>query len=261
MLFRREIAAFLQLTVMPGAVVLGVLRPGFGRVRSMLLIPGLSLPVNYIFAASALAAGVFRPALSAAYTAAVWLAAVWLWRRELVRFLSTPPEIGERAAKTFAELAEWFRRERGERTLLSLALAGSAAGVFFYLLWFGDAADHIFTCWDSALSWNVWAESWARGNFPANVSEYPQLLPMNWALAYQLIGGPVQFVPKFSISLFPLLTVLFFPEYGISRKKIEMVLTVPILSFYFANVDYLSHGGELDLLVAYWSAAVFFTLL
>ena len=92
MLFLREIAAFLQLTIMPGAVVLGVLRPGFGKVRSLLLIPGISLPVNYIFTASALAAGGFRPALVVAYTAAVWLAAIWLWRKELYHFLFTPPE-------------------------------------------------------------------------------------------------------------------------------------------------------------------------
>lgn len=262
MLFLREIIAFLQLTVIPALAVVGALRPRLGGRRTVLLLPFLSLPVNYLFVASAFAFGVFLPPVSALYSAVLWLAAVWFWRAELKQFLLAPPEIGEYAAAGFRHITGWFDSlDRGGRVLLAAALGGSALAVAFYLGWLWDGVDNIFSRWDSALSWNVWAESWAQGKFPAGVAEYPQLLPMNWALAYQLIGEPVQFVPKAAVSLFPLLTLLLFLGEGIARKNTAMLLGVPILGFYFANVGYLEHGGELDLLIAGYPAAIFVILL
>ena len=102
--------------------------------------------------------------------------------------------------------------------------------MIFFLNWVICAADNIFAYWDSALSWNSWAVNWFSGVIPHGTAEYPQAVPLNWALAYLIIGETIQFVPKLTISLFPLLTVLFFFEYGIRRKNPAMLMAVFIFS-------------------------------
>ena len=60
MLFIREIAAFLQLTLMPGLLLMAVVRPRLGKFRSFLLVPVLSLLLNYVFVSLTFALGLFN---------------------------------------------------------------------------------------------------------------------------------------------------------------------------------------------------------
>ena len=255
----KEVAAFLMLTILPGLAVAGILRASFGRFRSFLLLPGLSLPVNYLFASVMSAVGLFTPLASWIYTFCCLFLVIFIYRKPIAGSLKCHPL--DAIEKHFQAAGAYLAGGNTPQWLRMTAFAGALAGIFYCISWFWNGVDNIFTCWDSALSWNYWAESWAKGVFPARVGEYPQLLPMNWAIAYHLTGENIQFVPKAAISIFPLLTVLFFWERGIFRRQDSLLFAIPVWCFYFSNVGYLSHGGELDLLISYYPVAVYFIFL
>lgn len=263
MLYLREIIAFLQLTILPGWLFLHFFKPGFGKLRSLLLIPGISLLINYIFTALARFSGVFNTPVCVSYAILCLIAFLCFSLRDRDSFLRmSVNSTADAAGKFFTALKNLFSgTEKENRFFLFLSFAGATAGVGYFLLWAADGADNIFAYWDSALSWNTWAQSWAAGKLPSEIAEYPQAVPMNWALAYLIIGDTIQFVPKFAISCYPLFMALLFFEYGIARKKNAILLAIPIFAIYIRHVDYIHHGGELDLLMAYLPVSLFFILL
>lgn len=262
MLFLREIIAFFQLTILPGWLFISFFAPGFSKFRTFLLIPGISLLINYLFASLALLFGVFNTPVCLGYTALCSIASlVFLWKNKRSFLQSSLSSVIQNIKDTFPVRELFSRTEKQDNVFLCLAFTGAVAGVIFFLHWVVDATDNIFAHWDSALSWNSWAVNWFSGVIPYGTAEYPQAIPLNWALAYLIIGETIQFVPKLTISLFPLLTVLFFFEYGISRKNPAMLVAVFIFAVYTDHVNYIDHGGELDLLFAYIPSAILFMLL
>ncbi|MBE6375603.1 MAG: hypothetical protein E7050_03965 [Lentisphaerae bacterium] len=262
MLFLREIIAFFQLTILPGWLFISLFAPGFGKFRTFLLIPGISLLINYLFASLALLFGVFNTPVCLGYTALCSIASlIFLWKNKRSFLQSSPASVIRDIKDTFPVRELFSRTEKQDKVFLCLAFTPAAAGVIFFLNWVFCATDNIFAYWDSALSWNSWAVNWFSGVIPYGTAEYPQAIPLNWALAYLITGETIQFVPKLTISLFPLLTVLFFFEYGIRRKNPAMLMAVFIFTIYTDHVDYIAHGGELDLLFAYIPTAILFMLL
>ncbi len=259
-MFIREIAAFLQLTLMPGLLLIFFLRPQLGKIRSLLLVPALSLPVNYIFVSLAWALDIFNGTACWIYTGLTWAAVIYFLRRKLAGFFQSrlSDGIGHISQNIVESYREMSCGGTVRKTLAVTAWAVAVAGVLYCGCFFWMSVNEVFAYWDSALSWNFWAECWSMNEYPRDISYYPQLMPKNWALVYKLIGGPICFVPKAAISIFPLLTALMFLDYGIARRRMDMLLAIGIFSFYFHNVDYISHGGELDLAVAYCGAALFF---
>ncbi len=264
MVFVRELVSLFQLTVFPGLLLYGLLRPDLGAGRAALLVPGLSLVVNYAAVSLMLAGGFFNGTASWIYFCLTILLLLWVWRKELSASLQTRPleRFSEGGRNLFRDLCEWSGSlSPGGRLLLAASLAGAVLGLCWYLRWLLDAVDNIFMLWDAALSWNRWAGEWAENIFPTRSFEYPQMIPMNWAMAYMLIGEKLQFVPKFAISLFPLLTLLLFLQRGLAKRDLSMLAAVGILAFFFRNVEYERFGADLDLLIAFYSAASFFCIL
>ncbi len=262
MLFIREIVAFLQLVLMPGLLLMAVVRPQLGKFRSFLPVPVLSLLLNYVFVSLTFVLGIFNWWMCWIYTAAVWAAVFYLWRKEISGLLKC--RLSDTLTNVSGQICEAYRAmscgSRERRVITAIAFAGAAAGVICGINFLWQSVNGVFIYWDSALSWNFWAEAWSRNEYPQDVSFYPQLVPENWALVYKLLGCTICFVPKTAISVFPLLTSLMFLEYGIRKRRIDMLLAIAIYSFYFHNVGYIEHGGELDLLMAFCGTAVFFLI-
>jgi len=263
MIFLLETVAFLQLVLIPGTLVIGLVRPNYGKFRSLLLIPGLSLLVNYIYAAAALSCGIFTWWSARIFTVLTWVLICLVFRREIKGFFTG--NIWKPFQEYFTSAGNNIRQmylemERPGKVLLSVSLFSCAMGLIWFLVELLECRGKVFTTWDSALSWNYWATFWMRQEIPRNLSYYPQMIPLNWANAYLIIGRELQFVTKFAVMFFPLLAGLFFADYGLRKRSIPMLLSVPLLAVFFVNVDFQSHGAELDTVIIYCSTALLFTV-
>ncbi|MBN2585360.1 hypothetical protein JXA59_01790 [Patescibacteria group bacterium] len=71
----------------------------------------------------------------------------------------------------------------------------------------------VFDIWDDFISFNQWAVDWYNGAIPGGTWWYPQLIPTNWALAYQVIGSSdIQFFVKAVMGLFPIALLFTFVD-------------------------------------------------
>ncbi|HSM25044.1 MAG TPA: phospholipid carrier-dependent glycosyltransferase [Anaerolineaceae bacterium] len=87
----------------------------------------------------------------------------------------------------------------------------------------------VFNTWDAVVSWNRWAVDWASNQLPSRTQDYPQLIPANWAMIYQVAGtSQIQLFPKSIMPLFPLLILLLLFGMGFETKNPAFFLSVEI---------------------------------
>jgi hypothetical protein len=199
------VIALIQVTFLPGLLLVRRFQLAHGFMPNLLLAFVLSLLVNFYLVFALTAAGWFRQPVLLALTAFTLLL-LWLQeRRRSIRFTVSP--------------ARWCGALRhrlgiaGTNPLTAawrLALFGAALATLAY---FGARAvlnvGQIFNLWDDVVSWNRWAVDWAQGRYPGHTWHYPQLLPAAWATTYVFMGTPaIQFFAKALMPLFPLFLIL-----------------------------------------------------
>ncbi len=263
MSFLLEILAFLQLTLLPGLLLLGLLglRPGF--VRTLLLSFALSGVLNYLFVFAAACSGVFTRPLAFAFVALELAAVCWLWRGELLRLLKgdlleTGRAFFERLSGGVAALLKESPSPRAFNFLLfGAALFCLSLAVYGFLASTGS----IFNAWDAVLSWNRWATGWYHGAFPTWTNGYPQLVPANWALCYMLQGEPLQYVPKLCVGLYEPALLLMLIDLAISRRSAGLLAAAPLFAWLLRNVELEKFGGDVDLIVTFMGFAAFYCVM
>lgn len=264
MLFLREILAFMQILFLPGILILGLIRPRLGFFRGAILACGLSGILNYLFVYAAFHFGFWNRWSVFLFLFVELVLLILVWRRAIMDFFLTIPmaRFHLYIVNTVDNLLLWWKTQRvWGQILMEVAGIGVLLGLSWWLSWFLNAWDNVFCVWDAALSWNRWACEWYDGIFPTRSYQYPQMVPANWALAYQIIGEKIQFVSKFSISIFPLLTLLLLTQRGIAKRSFPFFCSVPILAWFFHNVEYERFGADLDLLIAFYSVSAYLCIL
>ena len=232
MLLLLQIAAFCQLLFLPGLLILQALRYRPAPALALLLAVPLSGLFNYLMVLLLYPAGLFtREAVLSVFLleTGLLIGTVYRnWKPLRPAPLHLPPL--QAAALLLA----------GITILIQLGFAIRNTG-------------SIFLTWDSLLSWNRWATAWADGTFQAQrTSGYPQLIPCNWAVAYKLIGEPLNFVPKGIAVLCPALISLLLTVIARQRNQYAICLAVPLTAWFLHNTDPLAGGGEADFMIAFY---------
>lgn len=119
----------------------------------------------------------------------------------------------------------------------------------------------IFSSWDSVLSWNEWAVAWYSGEIENRQTfGYPQLIPCSWAMAYQILGEVLNFVPKGSSLLCPLFVSLMLWDLAFTLKKPALFGAIVLNAWFLHNIDPLAAGAEADLTAGFYAFGVFYLL-
>lgn len=233
MLLFLQIVAFCQLLFLPGLLILRALRYHPAPGTALLLSVPLSGLFNYLLTLLLYPAGLFTRGI----VLSVFILETGLLLAAVIRDRKPfPPPVPLHLPPLRAA---------------ALILAGTTI-----LIQLGFAVRNtgsIFLSWDSVLSWNRWATAWADGTFQAQRTfGYPQLIPCNWAVAYKIIGEPLNFVPKGIAVLCPALISLLLTGIARQRNQYALCLAVPLTAWFFHNTDPLAGGGETDFMIAFY---------
>jgi len=115
----------------------------------------------------------------------------------------------------------------------------------------------VFENWDAVVSWNRWAMDWFQNTFPKSTQDYPQLIPISWAMIYKITGtSNIQFFAKGIMPFFPLLIILLIFSLGLKTKQFGYFIAAVIIRYLFKRIvgEHLI-SGYVDLTLT------FFTLL
>ncbi|MEJ5202043.1 MAG: hypothetical protein WHV66_07380 [Anaerolineales bacterium] len=238
-MFITGILAILQITLLPGMLVLRWLRVRAGVLQFLAYAFGLSLLINYVL--------IFLLAALKLYTR---LTLGMLIASELFFLISANRDVlylplGEGVEKTWRALTNWLislrmkviaEEDRNEtlknitRLIFLLAALALAIGSILWILQvYRLNLGTVFNSWDAILSWNRWAVAWADNQIPPDTGYYPQLLPANWSLTYVAMNNSaVQFFAKSLAPLFLLWIFLLLFDLGLDGKTFGFFLAVTI---------------------------------
>lgn len=255
-MFLVRLAAFLQVTFLPGYLFLAV--AGFDRshrLQTLVRAFAASLILNWVLVFALTAAHVYHPvALWIVFAAECGWFVRLHWRKkgpEDLLGIGRLEGLGETPLPFQAALA------------LAVVSAAVLAGYFF------RNTDAVFTEWDAVVSWNRWATEWAANGFPSGAQHYPQLVPASWSILYVFAGGTtVQAPARMLQALYPLAIVLVFLDAGLRHRSARVLLAAPAWTLFIylvaapwnAPPDVLS-SGWVDIPVSFFGLIAVVTAL
>jgi hypothetical protein len=261
------ILGIIQITFLPGLIVLRLFNIRTNLLDKALIIFGTSLIANYcaIFLLSLL--GIYTRIILGVLILAELIAILWLYRKEL---LTPARNILESAQDGIYEISSLFfpKRQNGSISvfyylIVLLLLLASARSILWAVNLFIQNLGTVFSTWDAVVSWNNWATIWAASRIPMGSDLYPQLIPANWSLTYVLLGGTtLQFFAKAIMPLFSLMMLLGLFNLVLLTKEfyflISIILLQPMLNKFLGIGLY---NGYVDIAVAFFTFATLYILL
>jgi hypothetical protein len=260
------ILGILQITFLPGLIVLRLFNLRTNLLDKLLIIFGTSLISNYciIFLLSLL--GIYSRITLAVLILAELIAILWLYRRDLVLPVRNILEAMQDGVYEFSGLF-FPRRQSGGTSvfyylIVILLLLASARSILWAVNLFIQNLGTVFSAWDAVVSWNNWATIWAASKIPLGSDLYPQLVPANWSITYVLLGSTtLQFFAKAIMPLFALMILLGLFNLVLLTKEfyflISIVLLQPLLKKFLNNGLY---NGYVDIAVAFFTFAALYVL-
>ena len=261
------ILGIIQITFLPGLIVLRLFNIRTNLLDKALILFGTSLIANYcvIFLLSLL--GIYTRIILGVLILAELIAILWLYRKDLI----TPARnILESTQDGIYEVSNLFfpKRQDGGSSIfyyfiVLLLLLVSARSIFWAVNLFIQNLGTVFSTWDAVVSWNNWATIWAANRIPMGSDLYPQLIPANWSLTYVLLGGTtLQFFAKAIMPLFSLMILLGLFNLVLLTKEfyflISIILLQPLLNKFLGIGLY---NGYVDIAVAFFTFATLYILL
>ena len=270
MLLLYGILGLLQITLMPGLIIMkaGKLRGGF--TEQLIRLMPLSLIANYLLVFFLAALHIYIRPVILAVIAAELLCILWLYRGTIfqplritaVRVSGTfrqelqplSDALSDMPSEAGAALKRWIWLVSG-----CFALSGVLWGFHLCRLNFGT----VFSGWDTLFSWNAYAETWAAGSIPKVGGMYPQLVPSNWSVSYLLQGeNAVQFFNTLLPPVFFLLIQVMLFDLGFQRRESTFFFAAVIARFMMKKLmgDQL-FDGYMDVPAAAMSLLSIYTFL
>ncbi len=230
---------FLQITLIPGAIILGLLRYHGRPIQVLLYAFGSSLLINYILVGLLSAAGLYRQPVMIGLLLVELILATWVYKK----FLITP--IGEVFSRAWNALVSFWRNllqpapaNRDDTQNILLAIKGMVTIIFailaFSSVWWSARVFYlnlgtVFNSWDAVVSWNRWAVQWVASQGPVGSGWYPQLIPANWSLTYALMGNTsIQFFAKATAPLFLLGILLAMFDLALEKRALGVFIAVTL---------------------------------
>ena len=270
-MFTLGILSFIQITLLPGILILKFFKINKGILQNLIYTFGLSLITNYLLVFVITTIGI-NISYSFYFIFSLELLAIFMLYSSS---LSNPLEITIGSKKTeFIEYITSLRilNKKGDQYDLSQILIDVVSIVFIALalssiwwafkVWFTNV-DTVFTQWDAVVSWNRWATNWFSGIFPTRTHRYAQLIPTNFAVSYAFLGGvKIQFFAKSIMPLFNLFILLLMFDLGLEYKNsgyfIGVVATRYIIKKFLG--EYIA-SGYVDVALAFFTFVTVYTLL
>ncbi len=238
-MFIAGILAILQITLLPGMLVLRWQKVHAGVIQFLAYAFGLSLLINYwvVFLLAALKLYT-RPTIGVLMVIELFL----LFHGYRKVLYSSLGEVIQNSWHAFTSWLISLRmkievKENSDETLINIirlifllvAIALAIGSILWILQVYRLNLGTVFNSWDAVLSWNRWAVAWAGNQIPADTGYYPQLLPANWSLTYVAMGNPsVQFFAKSLAPLFLLGIFLLLFDLGLDGKTFGFFLAITI---------------------------------
>lgn len=238
MLFLLGCLAILQITTLPGLLVLKLIAFEGTKLQRGIYTFALSLLISYgIVFLLTLARIYYQPVLLSIIFAEI-IAAIWLYRSGLQTHVA---QAAKDAWNSFAHQGNEFLKIQENTTSpqeTSLFLRSAFMGFFVIslaLIWsmirvFWSNIGTIFSAWDAINSWNRWATSWASNLLPDDTHYYPQMIPTNWSVIYVAMGNlDIQFFAKAIMPIFAILLLVAMLELGLSQRKTGFFIALVFL--------------------------------
>jgi hypothetical protein len=256
----------LQITLLPGLIVLRLFNLRTNLLDKVLIIFGTSLISNYCVVFLLSLIGIYTRIALTVLILAELITVVWLYRKELVTPART---ILESMQDGIYEISNLFFPSRQSSIsvfyyfIVLLLLLASAWSILWAVNLFLQNLGTIFSTWDAVVSWNNWATIWAASRVPMGSDLYPQLVPANWSVTYVLLGSTtLQFFAKAIMPLFTLMILLGLFNLVLLTKEfyflISIVLLQPLLKKF---LDIGLSNGYVDIAVAFFTFAALYILL
>lgn len=238
-MFITGILAILQITLLPGMLMLRWFRVRAGVIQFLAYAFGLSLLINHLVVVLLAALKLYTRLTLGMLIASELFFLITVYRDVLCK------PLGEGIQNIWHAFTRWLAslrmnievRENNNETLVNItrllfsliALALAIGSILWILQVYRLNLGTVFNSWDAVLSWNRWAVSWAGNQIPPDTGYYPQLLPANWSLTYVAMNNPaVQFFAKSLAPLFLLWIFLLLFDLGLEGKTFGFFLAITI---------------------------------
>lgn len=247
------ILSLFQLTFIPGLIVTRLCKIQ-GFFQNILLTLGISPIVNYLF--------VFIMTSLGIYTRLTLI--IFIGIEFLILFIVLIPVFKNytfiNKLKFFLKnfIRDYFNSEKiekgkGYRVIQLLVFLFALGILLFYLVYYASQYSSVFTTWDAVVSWNKWAVEWFTNHIPLGTSLYPQLIPANFSMTYQLINDErVQFFAKYFMGLIEIFVIFTIFVIGVLKRKMVFFIAV-IITGWLQFVLGSQGSGYVDTPVSYWA--------
>ena len=270
-MFISGILAFAQITLIPGTLLVKLLKFRGNAIQTLMTVFGLSLIANSLVIGLLTVIRIYQRFIILPLFIVEVVALFWAYRAELGMPLG---KVLQGWWQSFIQLMRGFLPAIEEdepssvrKIITSVIVIISAILAVSSILWIGKYFIYnmgsVFDGWDAVMSWNPWAVSWATGQIPLHTGRYPQLIPINWSLTYVFMGNTnIQFFAKTLMPLFPLFILVMMFDLGLNEKSagafIGVVLARLILKKFL--LDEFSNG-YVDLAISFFAFLTIYTLL
>jgi hypothetical protein len=252
-MFLLAVLSFLQMTVIPGFLVLSYFHFTLeSKLQALLYTFALSLLFNYLLVLSLTTAGIYKPIIIYTILSIEILLLLYYFTKRSKIVLNFKDYLT--GFKTFWETKPFFYK-------LLFVLSMVMIGIFFYF--FISRIKAVFYLNDPVLAWNRFTLDWYHNHFPVHTWRYPQLIPTNWSIAYIIMQNPdIQFVPRNIMAFSPIGTTALFLDLALRKKESTYLLA---LLFYGTIIIYLYRpafivGGYADIAVSFFAFLSFYAL-
>ncbi len=259
-LFLTGILSLLQVLCLPGLILRRYLRLPDSILLQSVFVFGLSLTVNYTLGFFFTALGFFtRPVVFAVVMVEmIWLAIIYLPVLVKTNLDAVSQSIIGRVRNAVALLKPGKWNDQALVRLLYLVAAAvllilAVTSLEWASRYIRYNVGSVFNTWDTILSWNRWSVEWANNRIPIDTEDYAQLIPINWAWMFLLVGSTRMqlfaqgLMPAFT---FAMLMALF--GYAVYKKQpgyLAAVFVLRVLIKKFQD-NYIS-AGYVDLPLAF----------
>lgn len=253
MMFLLAVLSLLQMTVIPGFLVLIYLRlTPQSKLQALLYTFALSLLINYVLVLSLTTVGIYKP-LTIYIILSLEILLLFYYFTKHSRIVLDLKNYLTRFI-TFWAMNSFFYK-------LLFIFSMVMMGIFFYF--FISRIKAVFYLNDPVLAWNRFALDWFHGHFPVYTWRYPQLIPTNWSIAYIIMQNPdIQFIPRNIMAFFPIGTTVLFLDLALRKKKSTYWLALLFygtIIIYLYNPDFIV-GGYADIAVSFFAFLSFYAL-